>query len=41
MLNNESPAGTAADRITKDEDMQVSQHRSKPHVLVAQLTSCA
>jgi hypothetical protein len=32
MLNNESPARTAADSITKDEDMQVSQHRSKTTV---------
>jgi len=30
MLINESPAGTAADSITKDEDLQFSQHSSKP-----------
>jgi hypothetical protein len=30
-MNNESPAGTAADSITKDEDLQVCQHSSKPH----------
>jgi hypothetical protein len=29
MLNNESPARTVADSITKDENMQVTQHRSK------------
>jgi hypothetical protein len=32
MLNNESPARTVADTITKDENMQVSQHSSKPNV---------
>jgi hypothetical protein len=31
-LNNESPAQTVADSITKDEKMHVSQHRSKPTV---------
>ena len=31
-MNNESPAQTADDSITKDEDLQVSQHRSKPNV---------
>jgi len=29
MLNNESPAGTVADSITKDEDLLFSQHSSK------------
>jgi hypothetical protein len=33
MLNNESPVRTVADRITKDEDIQVSQHSSKPNVV--------
>ena len=31
-MNNESAARTEADRITKDEDMQFSQHSSKPHI---------
>jgi hypothetical protein len=30
MPNNESSAWTVADRVTKDEEMQVSQHSSKP-----------
>lgn len=32
MLNNESLAKTAADSITKAEDMQVCQHNSKSGV---------
>ncbi len=32
MLNNESPARTVADSITKDGDMPVSQHSSELHV---------
>jgi len=28
-MNNESPAQTAADSITKDEDLQFSQNSSK------------
>jgi len=35
---NESPARTAADSITKDEDLQVSQHSSKHHVSGSLLT---
>jgi len=31
---NESPAGTAADSITKDEDLQVCQHSSKPRCCI-------
>ena len=30
---NESPAGTAADIITKDDDLQFSQHRSSLHII--------